>query len=73
MLLCFQQAALHLSNRHGKDLFAAFCLLEEIINSKALYIINCNEMIIMTFCISGKCGRAFVGLFDFFFFFAGES
>lgn len=67
MLFCFQQAALHLSNRHGKDLFAAFCLLERIFNSEALYIINCNEIIITTFCISEKHNGGFVGLLDFFF------
>lgn len=66
MLLCFQQAALHLSNRHGEDLFAAFCLLEGIFNSKALYIINRNEIIITAFCISEKHNRGFVSWLDFF-------
>jgi len=64
MLLCFQQAALHIFNKHVKDLFATFCLLEGIFNSKALYIINGNEIII-TFCISEKHNRGFVGFVIF--------
>lgn len=62
MWLCFQQAALHIFNKHAKDLFATFCLLERIFNSQALYIINGNEIIITTFCISEKHNSGFVVL-----------